>query len=1323
MANDAYASLSDIFSVSQLPAQLSFVQQTASTALDEVYYRNLNVAPSTNAYSLAGSIELVSFKELKLEVPGTGFFLVLNPGQVASTAGRTVIPLAFSYSIGIGRYIPDFGQLQLPTDAQGLFDLLLRITGVTDAQLLVQMLPLFEPGTSAQSIFESFRAKAMAEFGTGSGLMLAAPLPNDSTTAVGQILQAFATTSVAATNPLTLSEALLQLYIIEATPTQALDNVQLLLRSVLGPNWLGLLRSLLVPQVRAQLQVSAGVQVPRNLLLPMIRNSNGTYSVDTNTSHYATIIFAHGTLQFSTQGGFGYSLEVAASLERAQLGETGLQVAFSRAKLDLSDVTNISEADVDGRPNSFKGLYASEVDVFLPDGWTTQPGSVQLAATNLLVGTGGISGKLGVKAGATATLPNGVLLRAHLFRDVWINFQSFEVTFSHNEVISSNIRGTFTLETFLGPNGLPAPFAFELAYAADGYQLAFAAPIVSGKIVPVTVQLGSLADVHFTKMAIGKKGSDWYLDVAADIEVTKALPIIGKALPSKIVISQLLIHSDPASVAITALPTWDDGTQLTVNPRDDFSLSKTLNLTILNVLKVEQLRLSTHKDPDGTLQTLATFDATLGLTSDSTAAAPAGDNTPPPGFHARIVNAGFTAALKPTPDGTGNLALANIQLGVKLPDSVGVSVNAGGLVGAGNLAILDNGNRYEGVLALAFRDKINLAAYGILTENLPGGGNGPSLLALITAQFRAIELGLGFTLNAVGGLLGLHRAADTDNLLGLVRAGQLNKLLFPSPATATLAELTATLAVIDAAFPATSGRYLIGLMARLGWGTPKTLITLDVALLVELPSPVRVVILGVLKTSLPSEQNDTLKLRADFLGTVDFGSKRAAFDATLSDSHILAFALTGDLAFRFYQGNNPLFVITAGGFHPAFQPPAGAGLAGLRRLTLSLSRGNDLRVTLTSYFAVTSNTVQFGSRLELYYRIAKGLHVEGYFGFDVLFQFNPFHVQAHVEAGVAIKYGSRELLSLHLSLDVTGPGPWHLWGSASFKVWFVRIHVDVDAYIGSGQAEPALPATDVKTLLVTALNAPASWEVEAPKTALPGGVVLRPVGTTTAQFFLDPRGALVLRQRVVPLGVALGKYGASPIAPTMGRRFDLTALVVGGTPHPVATDKAVETVRDFFAPDQFQALTDAQKLSLPSFQLLPCGLRLASLAGLVADDKATLRVVEYEHKLISGASGGAATTPPPRMSAMGYQQLVRGGALGQEVEAARPSARAPQPLNWAEEAYVVVHAATLELYDPVGHARFATQVEAEQYRQGLVAATPALAEEVLVVPEYQLELA
>jgi hypothetical protein len=63
----------------------------------------------------------------------------------------------------------------------------------------------------------------------------------------------------------------------------------------------------------------------------------------------------------------------------------------------------------------------------------------------------------------------------------------------------------------------------------------------------------------------------------------------------------------------------------------------------------------------------------------------------------------------------------------------------------------------------------------------------------------------------------------------------------------------------------------------------------------------------------------------------------------------------------------------------------------------------------------------------------------------------------------------------------------------------------------------------------------------------------------------------------------------------------------------------------------------------------------------------------------------------------------------------------PQPMGWAEDGYAVVHAADLSRYQ--NHADFASEAEAAQYCQELLAAQPALAGEVLVVPAHQLELA
>jgi hypothetical protein len=148
----------------------------------------------------------------------------------------------------------------------------------------------------------------------------------------------------------------------------------------------------------------------------------------------------------------------------------------------------------------------------------------------------------------------------------------------------------------------------------------------------------------------------------------------------------------------------------------------------------------------------------------------------------------------------------------------------------------------------------------------------------------------------------------------------------------------------------------------------------------------------------------------------------------LFDSKLLSFTLSGDMAMRLYWGQNANFLTTVGGFHPAYQPPP-MNLPTLRRLTLALVSGDNPRLTLETYFAVTSNTAQFGARLELYAAAWK-FNAYGFLSFDVLFQFNPFYFIADVAAMLALRVGSSSIASINLSLTLEGPTPWKARGEA-----------------------------------------------------------------------------------------------------------------------------------------------------------------------------------------------------------------------------------------------------------------------------------------------------
>src|SRR4030081_3280264 len=131
---------------------------------------------------------------------------------------------------------------------------------------------------------------------------------------------------------------------------------------------------------------------------------------------------------------------------------------------------------------------------------------------------------------------------------------------------------------------------------------------------------------------------------------------------------------------------------------------------------------------------------------------------------------------------------------------------------------------------------------------MPDGSKGFALLIIISAEFTPLQLGFGFTLVGVGGLLGLNRAVLLDVLRDGVRTGGINSIMFPKDIVANAPRIISDLRIY---FPPLEGLFLIGLMAKIGWGTP-TLASISLGVLVEIP-PAKVAILGILKVALPAE--------------------------------------------------------------------------------------------------------------------------------------------------------------------------------------------------------------------------------------------------------------------------------------------------------------------------------------------------------------------------------------------------------------------------------------------------------------------------------------
>jgi hypothetical protein len=664
---------------------------------------------------------------------------------------------------------------------------------------------------------------------------------------------------------------------------------------------------------------------------------------------------------------------------------------------------------------------------------------------------------------------------------------------------------------------------------------------------------------------------------------------------------------------------------------------------------------------------------------------------------ATVRGIGFEVAVKLVSNNTGNLGPVDVQPRFRPPNGVGLAMDGGGFKGGGFLMFDEAKGEYVGGLELVFQGIVTVKAVGLLNTKFPDGHRGFSLVILISAEFPPIQLGFGFTLLGVGGLLGLNRTVLLDELQLGVRDGSLNSILFP---TDVVANATRIIGDLKRVFPAQDGHFLIGPMAKLGWGTP-TLISLSVGLILDIPSPMFALI-GVLRLALPAEDVAILHLQVSFAASVDFECGQLQFDASLFDSRVMTFTLSGDMAVRIHWKENANFLLSVGGFHPAYTPPP-MNIGEMARLGVVLFQGNP-HVTAQAYFAVTSNSVQFGARVEAYYGIDL-FNVYGFLGLDVLINFNPFHFIAEIEAGLGVRTGDTVLFAIQLQLLLEGPTPWHARGTGSFRIGFiikVTIKVGFDVTVGDAR-ETRLPPVDVLAEMVKALANLGNWKPRLPPSSNQH-VTLRALPDPTTVLVLHPFGALEITQKLVPLHVAIQRFGAR--APDVGSVFTLADVKLG------AEDAGVANTREQFAPAQFFTMSDAEKLSRPSFAEYDAGI---VIGGDLAPRTDFMRVRDVAYELIY--------LPEHHPVRLFFKLvvdlarwLVRGSAVAQSSVsfAQRSASPLAERVSLEPERYAVVSTTDLTLHAP--NLVFDNATAADQAVQHLVRERPELAGAIQALP-------
>lgn len=564
-----------------------------------------------------------------------------------------------------------------------------------------------------------------------------------------------------------------------------------------------------------------------------------------------------------------------------------------------------------------------------------------------------------------------------------------------------------------------------------------------------------------------------------------------------------------------------------------------------------------------------------------------------------VDNIGVRAKLTPlaTPGEAGALGNADFDFGFKPPNGVGLSIDAGAVSGGGYLYFDFDKEEYAGVLELDLSGIVSVTAVGLITTRMPDGSKGFSLLLIITAEFGSpIQLGLGFTLSGVGGLLGLNRTMRLEEIAKGIRDGGINSIMFPQNVVENAPRIISDLKNY---FPVEDGTFLIGPMVKIGWGTPN-LVTVSLGVIIEIPG--NIAILGVLKVALPDEDAALIVIQVNFMGAIEFDKERLWFFASLYESRVLFITLEGDMGLLVGWGDNANFVVSVGGFHPAFNPPA-LPFGEVRRITVSILNTSYARIIVQGYFAVTSNSVQFGAGVELFFGV-NAFNIDGHLAFDALFRFSPFYFIISISASLSVKVFGVGLFSVRMRGSLEGPSAWHVEGEGSISLLFFDISVDFSHTWGE-EEDTELPPIAVMPLLKAEYQKLENWRAVLNENSNLS-VTLRSFEQGTADLILHPVGSLQVSQRAVPLDVTIDKLGNQ--TPNDANHFKISVETSG-------IAKSGE-VKESFARGQYFDEADNKLLDAPSFEPMKGGVELSVEGESRRAPQAVKRVVRYEKVII-----------------------------------------------------------------------------------------------------------
>jgi hypothetical protein len=518
-----YPKVNALLNLDAVPDELHFITDAIASMLERVHYDELFVSVTQDDSSGYYSLTLLLNEKIRFEIPNTnGLAIRLNPVVTPIEGFETAIPISVGYNIGIWQFLRHIKIENIADVPDVLFNLLLIISRADNADMLRSICENIIGGSDpAQDLVDNLNTN----YGPSPLLVLSTDESIKYFDLRDQILNN--------NTPLNLPAILFSDYLITGTPAEALNKVKLFFKQWFAEISFKDILNLFIPKIFASINsINVGVEFPLNVFR---RVDPITFEplIDPVTHGFVKTILTVdlGSLSYSSGDGFAFDSHTNVDFPLSEIMRTGLLLQITDLEFDFSKTSNIAAADEDGRPNDFVGIYTAQVDVILPKKWFKEETgqTLKISGTNLLIGTGGISGTLAIQTVNNTPPTIDDYFWFKLGKDAakaWrLGFNKFDITFKQNAVTGSNIVAALEIPKFKSPSDPTNPLRINInGHLYEDGDISLTASVAGG----VEANLFNFVTFNFLTLELGRKDDNFYIGTSCEVWFTN--PIMAKIL-------------------------------------------------------------------------------------------------------------------------------------------------------------------------------------------------------------------------------------------------------------------------------------------------------------------------------------------------------------------------------------------------------------------------------------------------------------------------------------------------------------------------------------------------------------------------------------------------------------------------------------------------------------------------------------------------------------------------------------------------------------------------------------------------------------------------